>query len=201
MKKAVGLGIVTAVLLTTGIGAQGKNFSGSWVVDTAKTAESGGATGGTMVAAGGGGGAMRSGGGVAVGGVATGGTMVATGGGGGAVRASGGGGRGGGGAATTPQPMGITVDAKTFSIQNGETVTSYPLDGSVKDMSNELRSASAKASWKGDKVVIETTTTGPNGPVITTASWYLEGEWLVRENTSTALDGSAVSRKTYYKKG
>jgi len=190
MKKAVvGIGIVTAMLLTTGLGAQGKNFGGTWVVDADKTREAGGAAGGTMVAAGGRGGGGGGGGAVA----ATGGTMVAV----------GGGGRGGGGArgAGAPVPMSVAVDAKTFAITTGETVTSYPLDGSVKDMSNEVRAASAKAAWKGDKVVIETTAQGPNGPVVTTASWYLEGEWLVRENTSNGPDGTPVSRKTYYKRG
>ena len=197
MKKVVGIGIVTAMLLATGLGAQGKNFGGTWVVDPDKTREAGGAAGGTMVAAGRGGG----GGGVATGTVITGGAVVAAGGGagGGAMRGGGGGGRGG--AAMAPVPMSVAVDAKTFAITTGETVTSYPLDGSVKDMSNEVRAASAKAAWKGDKVVIETTTQGPNGPVVTTASWYLEGEWLVRENTSNGPDGTPVSRKTYYKRG
>jgi hypothetical protein len=68
-------------------------------------------------------------------------------------------------------------------------------------MSNEVRAASAKAEWKGEKVVIETTAIGPNGPIVSTASWYLEGEWLVRENTTNGPDGAPVSRKTYYKRG
>ena len=186
MKQAVGIGIVTAMLLTTGIGAQGKNFGGNWTIDSEKTIAEGGAAGGR----GGGGGGVRGAGGASTG------TMVAVGGG-----ARGGGGGGRGGASATPVPMAISVDAKSFSITNGETVTTYPLDGSVKDMSNEVRAASAKATWKGDKVVIETTAAGPNGPVVTTASWYLDGEWLVRENTSTGPDGTPVSRKTYYKRG
>jgi len=186
MKQAVGVGIVTALLLTTGIGAQGKNFGGNWTVDSEKTI----AAGGSVAAGGrGGGGVARSGGGAATGGV-----MVAAGGG---ARGSGGGGRG---AAATPMALGVTVDAKSFSITSGETVTTYTLDGSVKDISNETRTASAKASWQGDKVVIENTSSGPNGPVVTTASWYLDGEWLVRENTSTGPDGTPVSRKTYYKR-
>ena len=187
MKQVVGIGIVTAMLLTTGIGAQGRNFGGNWTVDTEKTIAAGGSVsaGGRC---GGGGGVARSGGGAAAG------TMVAV----------GGGGRGGGGArgaAAGPVPLSVSVDAKSFSITNGETVTTYTLDGSVKDMSTEVRAASAKASWQGDKVVIETTAAGPDGPIVTTASWYLEGEWLVRENTSKGPDGTPVSRKTYYKRG
>ena len=195
MKQAVGIGIVTAMLLTTGIGAQGKNFGGTWTVDSEKTIAAGGSVG-AGGRGGGGGGVARSGGG---GGAATGAVVAVGGGGGGVARSGGGGGRGGGSA--TPVPMAVTVDARSFSITTGETVTTYPLDGSVKDISNEVRAASAKASWQGDKVVIETTATGPNGPVVTTASWYLEGEWLVRENTSPGPDGTPVSRKTSCKRG
>ena len=192
MKKAIGLVIVTAMLLTAGIYAQGKNFGGTWVIDAQKTSESGGGGGGVMV------GGRGGGGGAVVGGVATGGgTVVATGAGG---RGGGGGGMRSGGVPTNV-PLSITVDARAFSIQTGENVTAYALDGSVKDMSTETRAASAKATWKGDKVVIETTAQGPNGPIVTTASWYLEGEWLVRENTSNGPDGNPVSRKTYYKRG
>lgn len=192
MKHVVGIGVVTAVVMTVGLGAQGRNFGGTWTIDQEKTIAAGGAMGGGR---GGGGAVARGGGG---GGTATTGataTMVGAGG----ARGGGGGGRGGG--TLTQTPMSITVDAKSFAITQGETVTAYALDGSVKDLSTETRKASAKATWQGDKVIIETTSEGPNGLVVTKAAWYIEETWLVRENTSTGADGAPVSRKTYFKKG
>jgi len=104
------------------------------------------------------------------------------------------------GGAGTPAVTTVTVDANTFTLVQGQTTTSYRTDGSVTNLDNEMRKASAKASWQGDKLVVETTTETPNGPLVGHAMWYLEGEWLVRENTSTSADGTEVVRKTYYKR-
>ena len=192
MKRAVMLSAVAAVLLSVGVGAQGRNFSGAWVIDSEKTvAVGGGAVGGR----GGGGGVARSGGdgstAVAVG-------AGARGGGGGTVAAAGGGGgRGGGGVAPG---VSLTMDANSFTLVNGATTTTYKLDGSVTNIENPTRKISAKASWQGDKIAIETTAEGPNGPIVTHAFWYLEGDYLVRENKSTGPDGQEVVRKTYYKR-
>lgn len=191
---------MAAMLMSVGLGAQGKNFGGTWTIDSEKTTAAGGGmvfvrgAGGVAVGrGGGGGGAVATGGTVVVGGAATG-AVVA--------RSGGGGGRGGGGGAAVASPgMSITLDTKTFAITQGETTTTYPLDGTALDVSNAARKASAKASWAGDKLSIETTADGPNGPVVTKATWYIEGEWLVKENSSTSADGTAVVRKTYYKKG
>ena len=194
MKRAVVLGTVTAVLLSVGLGAQGRNFGGTWVIDAEKTASANPAGAGTRVARGGGGGTMVAGGDVggerrvALTGVA----------GGGGDR----GGRGGavvGGASVTPGTS-ITVDANTFTIVNGGITTAYKLDGSVTNVENPRQKATARAAWQGDKVAIETTAEGPNGPIVTHATWYLEGEFLVRENKSTGADGQEVVRKTYYKR-
>jgi hypothetical protein len=191
------LSAVAAVLLSVGVGAQGRNFSGAWVIDSEKTmAAGGGAVGGR--GGGGGGVVTRSGdgsaGAVAVGGGARGG------GGGGAVAVAGtGGARGGGGGRVAPG-VSLTMDANSFTLVNGETTTTYKLDGSVTNIENPMRKVTAKASWQGDKIAIETTSEGPNGPIVTHAVWYLEGDYLVRENKSTGPDGQEVVRKTYYKR-
>ena len=194
MKRAVIVGVAAAALMSVGLGAQGRNFSGTWTIDSEKTMA---ANAGVAAAGGrGGGGAVgtierRVGDPTTAGAVAVGGGGARGGGGGGAVVA-----RAGAPAGTT-----ITLDTKSFSVTQGETTTAYALDGSATDISNAMRKATAKASWQGDKLVIQTTAEGPNGPVVSQATWYLEGESLVRENSSTGPDGQAITRKTYFKKG
>jgi hypothetical protein len=200
-RTAVALGVAAATLWSAGVLAQGRNFAGTWTVDTERTAlaagvaarvsadGSGGGAGGRGAAgaggAGGGGAVMRSGGG----GVAAGG--FAGGGGGGARGGGGGGGRGMAG------PTTIALDASTFTVGTN----AYKLDGSVTTTETPRGNITAKAGWKGDKLVIETTSPGPNGPLVSTATWYLEGEALVRETSMPAPDGGdpRVS-KTYFKK-
>lgn len=196
MKRAVMLSAVAAVLLSVGVGAQGRNFSGTWVIDPEKSAAAGGAAMGGR--GGGGGGVARSGGdGSAAGAVAVGGRG---GGGGGTVAAAGGGARGGGVGGAVATGLSLAMDANSFTLVNGATTTTYKLDGSVTNIENPMRKVSAKASWQGDKIAIETTSEGPNGPIVTHAFWYLEGDYLVRENKSTGPDGQEVVRKTYYKR-
>jgi hypothetical protein len=194
MKRAVLLSAAAAALMSVSLYAQGRNFSGTWTIDTEKTQ----AANAGMAAAGG-----RGGGGGAVAGEVRR-TSDA-----GAVAVGGGGARGGGGgtggamvARSASGPVGttITLDTKSFSVTQGETTTAYALDGSATDISNAMRKATAKASWQGDKLVIQTTAEGQNGPVVTQATWYLEGESLVRENSATGPDGTATVRKTYFKK-
>ena len=196
MKRAVMLGAVAAVLLSVGVSAQGRNFSGTWVIDPEKTAAAGGgAVGGR---GGGGGGVARSGGdGSAVAATAVGGGGRG-GGGGGVVAAAGGGARGGG--VGISAGMSVTMDANSFTLVNGATTTTYKLDGSVTNIENPNRKVTAKAAWQGDKIAIETTSEGPNGAIVNHAFWYLEGDYLVRENKSTTPDGQEVVRKTYYKR-
>lgn len=180
MKRAVLVGAAAAALMSVSLYAQGRNFSGTWTIDTEKTQ----AANAGMATAGGRGG----GGGGAVAGEVR--RTVDT----GAVAVGGGGARGAGGgtggamvvrsgAAGGPVGTTITLDAKSFSVTQGETTTAYALDGSATDISNAMRKATAKASWQGDKLVIQTTAEGQNGPVVTQATWYLEGESLVRENS------------------
>ena len=213
---------ITAVVVTVGmvsVSAQGRNFSGTWVVDSEKTMaamqtatgerrilEGGGEGGrargtaaGAVVSAGGGGGAA-SGGTVARG---SGGSTreIASAGGGGGVGAAGevravrGGGAGG---AVVSTDTVIAIDANSFSTEIGGVRTSYPLDGSEVTVPVRSRGpegaitseGKARASWKGDMLVIETTVSGPDGPTTSTTSWFLEGDSLVRLTT----------RRTYYKK-
>jgi hypothetical protein len=220
MKRAIPIMVLVAGAVWTGsLSAQGRNFAGTWTIDQEKTMNANAAS---AAAAGGGAGGMRSGGGGgggAVGTVSGGEVAVARGGGGGgrggavgagepaagAVTAAGGGGgfagaggaRGRGGA---PAPVVISIDANTFNVGNGETSTAFKLDGSATTIPTANGDATAKASWKGDKLVVETTAQGPNGPIVSTATWYLDGESLVRENVLPAPNGQTITRKTYFKK-
>ena len=193
MKHVATVGTIAAVLMSVGLVAQGRNFSGNWTIDSEKTMAANPGT--TAGGRGGGGGDPTMARRVNTG---TGGTVVAAGGGGGAAVARSG--SAGGGMVVATGTV-LTVDAKSFTIAQGQTTTTYPLDGTVTDLNSARGKVVAKASWQGDKIAIETTTEGPNGPIVTHATWYLEAEWLVRENTSTGADGQPVVRKTYYKKG
>jgi hypothetical protein len=116
--------------------------------------------------------------------------------------AGGGGGRGGGGRmGGGGGDMTITQDAKQLVIArttpNGETKTTYNLDGSESKNQMMGRGGQAmeqvsKAKFEGNKLVITTTTA--NGE--STASWYMEGDHLVNERTG----GQGNVIKTYYKK-
>jgi hypothetical protein len=202
MKRAISaVAIATIGLWSASVFAQGRNFGGSWTVDQEKTM----AAMSTMEApagavargGGGGGGGARSGGGGG-GGTAT---VSAAGGGGfgaaGGARSGGGGGRGGGGAA--PATV-LALDANTFTMGSGETARVYRLDGSPTILETPAGRSTSKAGWKEDKLVIETTLEGANGPVNTTTVWYLEGDSLVRENHAN-MNGTASVRKTYFKRG
>jgi hypothetical protein len=187
MKRAIMLGTLAIALATAGLEAQGRNFAGTWVIDSEKTQAAGGGAigsrevrigGDATTAAGGGGGGSR----------AIAGTGVVT-------RSAGAGGES---RATATPGMTLTLDATTFAIVNGGNTTAYKLDGSLATIETPRGKIMAKASWQGDKIAIETTSEGPTGPIVTHATWYLEGESLVRENKSTTADGQAIVRKTYY---
>jgi hypothetical protein len=197
MKRVFLMSAVAAVLMSTGLAAQGRNFSGTWTMDAEKTAAANAGLAGAGGRGGGGGGVARGGGDAGVAAVAV---------------AGGGGGRGGGGAvaagagmrsggAGVAPGMSLTVDNNSFTVAQGQTTTTYKLDGSVTTIENPNRKITAKAVWQGDKISIETTSDGPNGPTVTHATWYIEGESLVRENKSTTVDGQEIVRKTYYKRG
>ena len=213
---------ITAVAVTVGmvsVNAQGRNFSGTWVVDSEKTmaamqtatgerriVEGGGVGGrargtaaGAVVSAGGGGGAAASATAVARGSGGGGTREIASAGGGGGVGAAGTEVRAarGGGAVVSADTV-IAIDANSFSTDIGGVHTRYPLDGSEVTVPVRSRGpegavtseGKARASWKGDMLVIETTVNSPDGPVTSPTSWFLEGDSLVRLTT----------RRTYYKR-
>ena len=198
--KNMSLGI-TAFVVSVGIvsvSAQGRNFSGTWIIDGEKTAAAAQASGDTAMVTRGAGGEVRSiagaGGGGGVGGAATGREVRSTGtASGGAATGGGGGGRvmaAPTGAAVRNTDTVIAMDANTFTTEIGGVRTSYPLNGTEVVVQMRNTEGRAKASWKGDTLVIETTLDTPNGPLASTTSWYLEGDSLVR----------LTSRKTYFKK-
>jgi hypothetical protein len=159
------------------VAAQGRNFSGTWVIDAEKTA----AAAPAPEAGGGGGGAMvesrrviAGGGGVAVGGGVRSGV---SGGGGGAIMAR-------------STDTVITVDAATFTIEVGEVKTSYPTNGTETTIESRGRAGRATAKWQGDVLTITTTIDAPNGPATSTQSWSMDGDSLVRD----------TGRKTYYRR-
>jgi len=209
MRRVIPVMAIVGALCTAGVIAQGRNFAGNWTVDVERTS----AANAAAMSAGGGGGA-RGGRGAAGGTVAAAGTtgtieqrtVTAT---GGVAVAGGGGGRGGAvgaapagaGMRSGPAPTVIAMDAGSFKIGSGENITTYKTDGSVQTITTARGEVKAKAAWKGDKLVIETTSEGPNGPLTSTNTWYLEGESLVRETNSTTPDGQTIARKTFFKKG
>jgi hypothetical protein len=116
------------------------------------------------------------------------------------VAAAGGGGGRGGARGVPGAPMTLSIDASTFTIGAGENNTVYRLDGTSTTTQTPRGDVVSKANWKGDKLVIETTAPGMNGPIVTTTTWYLDGQSLVRETSSPGPTGEAVVRKTIYKK-
>ena len=179
---ALGLG-----LLCVNLAAQGRNFAGSWTLDAERTMAANAGQAGAR--GGGGGGGFRSGGGAGA---------VAP------LPQGGAGGRGGGGGMRSGGPGGpmtIALEADTFSVTTGTNVTTYRLDGSPTTTETPGGQVTAKAAWKGDRIVIETTGSGPNGPIVTTSTWYIEGDALVRETSLPGPDGEVMTRKTYYKRG
>ena len=208
---------ITAFVVSVGmisVGAQGRSFSGTWVIDGDKTMaanQASGQTEGRVVArgVGGGGGGSATGGVVtAGGGGGTGGAAVArsgrviagegasasgTGGVavGGVMTAGAGGARGTRAGVAVSSDTVITMDATTFTIDQGGFQTSYPLNGNETTIQTRGgQAAKARASWKGDMLMIEQTLDTPDGPVTSTTSWFLEGDSLVR----------LTRTRTYYKR-
>lgn len=191
MKRAgAALAIAAIACWSASLLAQRRDFAGSWVVDSEKTAAAAMSSG--SVGRGGGG---RGG---AVGGMRTGGGGMSA---GTSVAGTGGGrGRGGFGGGAGPAPTVISLDATTFTVAVGEVPTVYRLDGSPTTIERPTGTVTAKASWVGDRLTIQTTTETPNGQMSSTTVWYLEGESLVRETSSSSASGQTVVRKTYFKR-
>ncbi len=164
------------------VAAQGRNFSGTWVIDaerTAAAAPAGGGGGGSI--SNGGGGAVMTTRSIAGGGGGMGGAMSGGGGGGAMVSRS---------VASGSTDTVITLDATTFAIEVGGVKTSYPTNGTETQVEVRGLAGRATARWQGDVLTITTTIEGANGPVTSSQSWSLEGDSLVRE----------TARKMYYKR-
>ena len=195
MNRAMYVAAAAAVVWSVGVSAQGRNFGGQWVVDAEKT----GATRVAVATTSSGGdvtrGAGGGGGGVATGRVITERPAPTA-----AVRTGGGAGGGGGRGGAAVGPMGIAIDASAFTVTQGETATIYKLDGTPLVVESGSRRSTSRASWQGDKLVIQTTNEGDGGSTSSTTTWYLEGESLVRETATVSPSGESVPRKTYYKR-
>ena len=79
--------------------------------------------------------------------------------------AAGGGGMGLGGVTITQTTDSITLVRQG---RGGPVTTAYKLDGVERTMPMGEFTAVAKAKWDGDKVLIETTRSGPDGSPVTT---------------------------------
>jgi len=113
------------------------------------------------------------------------------------VAAAGGGGRGGGGGAVgVAGPTTIALDSTSFTFGT----LKYTIGG-TSTLEMPRGTVTAKAAWSADKLVIEQTSQGANGPIVTTISYYLEGDSLVRETSNPAPDGGAPRvSKTFFKR-
>ena len=95
-----------------------------------------------------------------------------------------------------PAPTTILLEGTSFTVG----MTTYKIDGTIT-IDAQGRTITAKAAWKGDKLVIEETVPGPAGNVVTTVSWYLDGQHLVRErSTPSPTGGEPRVTKTYLKR-
>jgi len=195
MNRAMYVAAAVAVVWSVGVSAQGRNFGGQWVVDAEKSAANR-AVAPTMSA----GGAVARGAGGSGGGVATRTIITERPAAPAAVRTGGGAGGGGGRGGAAVGPMGVAIDAAAFTVTQGETATIYKLDGTPLVVENGSRRSTSRASWQGDKLVIQTTTEFDGNSTSSTTTWYLEGESLVRETATVSPSGESVPRKTYYKR-
>jgi hypothetical protein len=105
--------------------------------------------------------------------------------------------RSAGGGTTTSTTTTIAMDATSFTVTTGNDVTVYKFDGTETPV-GRAGNAVAKASWKSDRLVIETTTQLPSGPITQTSTWYLDGTALVCEVSTPTQSGQPSVRKTYY---
>lgn len=115
------------------------------------------------------------------------------------------GGRGGGmGMMGGTGPITLKLDGTTFVREsqgpqgNAMTVT-YRLDGSAQNVAMGQGQATAKATWDGGTIVVETTRQTQMGAFTTKTVYAMEGEYLVVSNTTQTPNGE-ITRKQYYRK-
>lgn len=120
---------------------------------------------------------------------------------------AGGGGRGMGGM-MGPVTIKHTADALTIERTQGEAkiVTTYNLAGKEQENSMPGRQggpatmAKYTSKWDGPKLVTTIVREGPNGPMTSTESRWIDGATMIVETASTGPDGTARVRKTIFKK-
>jgi hypothetical protein len=94
-------------------------------------------------------------------------------------------------------PMTVAVDSTSFTWGPN----TYKIGGTVS-LQDKMRGGTIafRAAWKDDKMVVDELA-AIDGPVVSTTSYYLEGESLVREYSKPSSDGSAPRVvKSYYKR-
>jgi hypothetical protein len=93
--------------------------------------------------------------------------------------------------------MTVAVDSTSFTWGPN----TYKIGGTVS-LQDKMRGGTIafRAAWKDDKMVVDELA-AIDGPVVSTTSYYLEGESLVREYSKPSSDGSAPRVvKSYYKR-
>jgi hypothetical protein len=114
-----------------------------------------------------------------------------------AAAAAGGGGRGGMGGG--PMTVKQTATELTTERTMGETVmaTTYKLDGSESINKTQRGESKSVAKWDGAKLVVKTSSEGPNGPTEQTATWSLgaDGKELTIVTASQRGDRTVVYTK------
>jgi hypothetical protein len=97
----------------------------------------------------------------------------------------------------TARPMIVAWDSTSFTWGPN----TYKL-GATTSLPDKMRGGMVafRAAWKDDKMVIDELA-AVDGPVVSTITYYLEGQSLVREWSKPSSDGSAPRvLKTYYKR-
>jgi len=173
-RRAIAVMGAALFVLATAASAQEKpNFNGKWTVDAEKSAAANPGMGGS--------GGRGAGGG-------------------------GGGGRGMGGGMGMMGPVTLTLDGNSLTsereTQNGTQKIVYKLDGSAQQIQMGQGSATAKARWEGNTIVIETTRDFNGNSFTTKAVYAIEDGNLVISTTVPGRDGGEpMVRKQFYKKG
>jgi hypothetical protein len=108
-----------------------------------------------------------------------------------AAAAAGGGMRGGGGG---PMTVKQTATELTTERTMGETTmaTVYKLDGTETVNKTQRGESKSVAKWDGAKLVVKTSSEGPNGPTEQTATWSLSADG----KELTIVTGSARGDRT-----
>ena len=184
MKKAFLL--LALVVCMVAVAYAGADFSGTWVLDPAKSDQPQARMGGGAPGGGGPGGGGAPGGGAP------------------GMGAPGGGPGGGAGMQST---MTIKMSAAEMAITRttamGESETKYILDGKENTVTTQRGDTKYKAVWDGGNLTISGTTTSQRGgerPMKEVYSLSADGKELTIARTSSGQQGETVRKQVYTKK-